>query len=47
MRWRTDLAITADMRLLYNNRAFNIHAIMNSDERNQWAELLVEEGGAV
>jgi SPP1 family predicted phage head-tail adaptor len=47
MRWRSDLAITSDMRLLYNNRAFNIRAVMNKDESNQWATLLVEEGAAV
>ena len=46
MRWRSDLAITSDMRLLYNSRTFNIRAVMNVDERNQYAELLVEEGGA-
>jgi SPP1 family predicted phage head-tail adaptor len=47
MRWRSDLAITADMRLVYNNRAFNIRAVMNQDESNQYATLLVEEGAAL
>ncbi|MDR3450739.1 MAG: phage head closure protein [Alphaproteobacteria bacterium] len=47
MRWRGDLAITTDMRLLYDNRAFNIHAVINQGEANQWAVLLVEEGGAL
>ncbi len=47
MRWRSDITITSDMRLLYNNRIFNILTVMNNDERNRFAELLVEEGGAV
>jgi SPP1 family predicted phage head-tail adaptor len=46
MRWRGDLAIATDMRLLYNARVFNIRAVMNKDESNQWATLLVEEGSA-
>ena len=46
-RWRSDLALTADMRILYGTRSFNIRAILNKDEDNQWAEFLVEEGGAV
>jgi SPP1 family predicted phage head-tail adaptor len=45
MRWRSDLAITTDMRLLYNMRSFNIRSVINTDERNQYAVLLVEEGG--
>ena len=47
IRWRSDLAITTDMRILYNARAFNIRAVMNEDELNQWALLLVEEGAAL
>src|ERR1700749_268358 len=44
MRHRGD--ITIDMRLVYGSRLFNIHAAINIDERNQWTELLVEEGAA-
>ena len=47
LRWRSDLSITTDMRLVTNNRAFNIRAVLNKDEGNQWAILLVEEGAAV
>ncbi len=43
-RWRTDPAITTDMRLVYTNRAFNIRAVLNDGENNQWAHILVEEG---
>ena len=45
MRYVT--GITTDMRVTYNSRAFNIRAVLNTDERNQWTELLVEEGAAV
>jgi len=45
-RWRGDLAITTDMRILYNARPFNIRAVINTDESNQWADILVEEGTA-
>lgn len=47
LRWSADLAITADMRLVTNNRVFNIHTVLNTDERNRFADILVEEGGAV
>lgn len=47
MRYRTDIAVTTDMRLLYGARLFNIRAVMNTDEQNHWWELLVEEGAAV
>ncbi|MDR3425292.1 MAG: phage head closure protein [Alphaproteobacteria bacterium] len=46
IRWRSDITITTDMRLLYNARTFNIRAVMNQDEANQYATLLVEEGTA-
>ena len=39
--------VTTDMRIFYNSRLFNIRAVLNTDERNQWTELLVEEGAAV
>jgi SPP1 family predicted phage head-tail adaptor len=45
MRYRSD--VTSDMRLVYDNRVFNIRAVMNTDERNRFSEILVEEGGAV
>lgn len=47
MRWRSDLTVTTDMRILYGTRSFNIHAVMNEDEANQYLTLLVEEGGAL
>jgi SPP1 family predicted phage head-tail adaptor len=47
LRYRSDVMITSEMRILYNNRAFNIRSVLNTDERNRWLELLVEEGGAV
>ncbi len=46
MRWRGDLAITTDMIAVYNMRIFNIRAVINQDEANQYASLLVEEGAA-
>ena len=46
LRWRSDITVTTDMRLIYNNRAFNICAVMNKDEANQWLEILAEEGTA-
>jgi SPP1 family predicted phage head-tail adaptor len=46
LRWDPDATITTDMRVNYNGRLFNIHAVINADERNHWAELLVEEGTA-
>ncbi len=47
LRWRGDLTLTSAMRIVYGTRSFNIHAVMNRDESNQWADLLVEEGGGV
>lgn len=47
MRYRSDIAITTDMRIIYNSRVFNIRSVLNIDERNQWTEMLVEEGGAI
>jgi SPP1 family predicted phage head-tail adaptor len=46
LRWRADINITSDMRIVYSSRAFNILAVLNGDERNRFAEILVEEGGA-
>ncbi len=47
MRWRSDITLTTDMRILYGARVFNIRALLNTDESNQWIDLLVEEGSAV
>ncbi|MGB9154208.1 MAG: phage head closure protein [Alphaproteobacteria bacterium] len=47
MRWRSDITVTSDMRILYGTRSFNIHAVMNQDENNQYLTVLVEEGTAV
>ena len=47
LRWRSDITITADMRILYNNRTFNIRAVINTDERNQFIEILADEGVAI
>ena len=47
VRWRSDVTITVDMRLVYNGRMFNILSVINDGERNHQVTLLVEEGGAV
>lgn len=44
LRYRSD--ITAGMRLLFENRAFNIRAVFNVKENNELLELLSEEGRA-
>lgn len=36
--------ITAQMRVLFDGRAFNIRAVVNVEERNRILELLCEEG---
>jgi uncharacterized phiE125 gp8 family phage protein/SPP1 family predicted phage head-tail adaptor len=41
---RYQTGITTDMRMVYSSRLFNIRAVLNADESNQWLELLVEEG---
>ncbi|MFA4994219.1 MAG: phage head closure protein [Bdellovibrionales bacterium] len=46
IRWRGDIALTPDMRLSYNSRAFNIRAVLNKGEENKHFLLYVEEGGA-
>lgn len=45
MRYRSD--VTTAMRLIYQERVFNIRAVLNSDERNRWLYLLAEEGAGV
>jgi SPP1 family predicted phage head-tail adaptor len=44
LRYRSD--ITAAHRLMFENRIFNIRAIMNAREQRDVLELLVEEGVA-
>lgn len=47
-KYRSDKLINADMRLNYTvngvTRIFQIHAIVNEDERNRWMTILCEEG---
>lgn len=38
--------ISTEMRLLFENRAFNIRAVLNIQENNDILELMVEEGVA-
>ncbi len=45
LRYRSD--ITAEMRLCYDNRIFNIRAIHNSEERDRMLNIYAEEGVAV
>ena len=47
VRWRRDIAITPDMRVLYQSRTFAIRGVVNPNESNKWTVLLAEEGGAV
>ena len=47
MRWRSDITVTSDMRILYGARGFNIRAVTNQDESNQYLIVLAEEGTAV
>lgn len=44
LRYRDDVA--AGMRLVFENRAFNIQSVVNTDEKNETLELLVQEGAA-
>lgn len=44
LRYRDD--ITAAMRLVYENRIFNIRSVANIDENKDTLELLVQEGVA-
>ena len=45
IRYRS--GITASMRLLFENRVFNIRSIANLQENDEILELLVEEGVAI
>ena len=42
MRYRS--GVTPAMRLVFDERIFNIRTIHNIDEKNDMLELLVEEG---
>lgn len=44
IRYRSDF--TAASRINYNGRLFQIRAILNLEERNQWLELYAVEGPA-
>ena len=47
LRYQAALANTkamAGMRAVYGGRNFNIHAVMNEDERNRMLTLLASEG---
>ncbi len=47
MRWPKDFALTADMRVLYVSRVFNIRAVFDDGERGRYATVLAEEGVAL
>ncbi len=40
----TDTSATAALRLLYRNRTFNVHAVLNEEETNVLLHLLASEG---
>lgn len=42
LRYTSD--ITADMRFIFDGRAFNIRGIQNVDEKNRMLEVYAEEG---
>ena len=44
LRYRAD--VSAGMRLLFENRAFNIRYVINSAEEGETLELLADEGSA-
>lgn len=47
MRWDPLLAdprTVQTCRLLYGTRVFDIHGVLNEDERDRWVTLLVSEG---
>lgn len=44
IRHRT--GVSAGMRLLHENRAFNIRSVIDPDERKHWLELMCDEGMA-
>ncbi len=36
--------ITSKMRILYGSRVLNIRSISNLEEKNEWLEIIAEEG---
>lgn len=46
VRLRHRLGVTTAMRIQFGSRIFNIHAVINPQERNRLLELLCEEGVA-
>ena len=47
LRYRAEFAnpiSASEMRAVYNGRYFNIHAVMNKDERNRELTLMCSEG---
>lgn len=42
LRYRAD--VTARERLVFGQRVFKIRAVINLEERNEWLQLLCEEG---
>ena len=47
LRYIPGLTVTIGMSLVSNTRSYKIHAVLNTDARNRWLELLVEDGGGV
>lgn len=43
---RYQAGVLAEMRILYGTRELNIRGVINIDERNEWLDLLCEEGVA-
>lgn len=41
---RYQSGVTPDMRVTYGSRTFKILSLLNQNERNQWLEVMVEEG---
>lgn len=41
---RYQAGIVAKMRILFGSRIFQIHGVINRDERSTWLDLLCEEG---
>ena len=43
MRYRSDVTVTAAMRISFDSRLFNIRGVRKLDEINQWIEVMAEE----
>lgn len=39
--------VSAEMRVVFDGRYFNIRSVVNTDESGQWLRLLVEENAAI